>query len=252
MVVSCRSHRWLPRCLASVVDQADEVILVDNGSPGPEVAEAGRRAGAVMVRLATNAGFAAGVNAGLRRARGEVVGLLNDDAVASGDWVASAAVALKDQDVAAVGPKILFASSFAEIRLDTEAHFAPGDPRPLGQSIFCVEVDGVEVPLGGLRGPGVHRLEHRVESGVSHHWRWTAGTGPIFVPVPDDCEGSAVTIDGAAVPVVQLVDLVANAGCYLSTYGHGGDYGFALPDDGTFDDPAERFGTTGAAMVATA
>ena len=235
-----------------MVDQADEVILVDNGSPAAEVAAEGRRAGAAVVRLATNAGFAAGVNAGLRRARGEIVGLLNDDAVAGGEWLASAALPLKDQDVAAVGPKILFAPFFAEVRLDTEVHFAAGDSRPLGRTIDCVEVDGVEVSLGGLRGPGVHRLEHKLEGGTTRRWRWTAGTGPIYVPVPEGGKGSAVTIDGEPVPVVQLVDLVANAGCYLSTYGHGGDYGFALPDDGSFDEPAERFGTTGAAMVATA
>jgi GT2 family glycosyltransferase len=252
VVVSCRSHPWLQRCLASVVDQADEVVLVDNGSPGPEVAEVGRRAGAAVVTLPANTGFAGGVNAGLRRTRGEIVGLLNDDAVAGGDWLASATVALKNQDVAAVGPKILLAPSFAEIRLDTEVHFAPGDPRPLGRTIGGVAVDGVHVPLGDLRGPGLHRLEQRLEDGVTHQWRWTTGAGPIFVPVPEEGDGSAVAIDGEEVPVVRIVDLVAHAGCYLSTNGHGGDYGFALPDDGSFDDPAERFGATGAAMVATA
>ena len=44
-------------------------------------------------------------------------------------------------------------------------------------------------------------------------------------------------------------------GSYLSTHGHGGDYGF-LADPGApgapFDQPAERFAATGAAMVARA
>jgi GT2 family glycosyltransferase len=252
VVVSCQSHLWLRRCLASVAGQADEVILVDNGSPGREVGEVGRRAGATVVTLPANTGFAGGVNAGLRHARGEVVGLLNDDAVAGPEWLASAAVVLKDQEVAAVGPKILFAWSFAEIRLDTEPHFAPGDPRPLGRTIGRVKVGGVDVSLSGLRGSGVHRLERRLEGDVIRQWRWTSGTGPILVPMPEEGDGSGVTVDGEAVPVVRIVDLVANAGCYLSTNGHGGDYGFALPDDGTLDDPGERFGTTGAAMVATA
>jgi len=252
VVVSCRSHLWLSRCLASVVDQADEVVLVDNGSPGGEVGLVGQLVGAAVVAMPTNAGFAAGVNAGLRHARGEVVGLLNDDAVAGPEWLSSAEVVLKDPEVAAVGPKILFAWSFAEIRLDTEAHFAPGDPRPLGRTICRVEVDGVGVPLGDLRGRGLHRLEDRREGDGIRQWRWTSGEGPIFVPIPEEREGSLVTVDAEAVPVVRVVDLVANAGCYLSTHGHGGDYGFALPDDGTFDTPAERFGTTGAAMVATA
>ena len=252
VVVSCRAHLWLRRCLASVVGQADEVILVDNGSPGREAGEVGRRAGAEVVTLPTNAGFAEGVNVGIRYARGEVVGLLNDDAVACPDWLESAAVALKEPDVAAVGPKILSAWPYVEIRLDAEPRFVHGDPRPLGQSLQTVEVDGIAVNLAGLRGSGVHRLEHRRDGDAVHEWRWTSGTGPIFVPIPEDADGSAVMVDGDEVPVVQRTDLVANAGCYLSAHGHGGDYGFALPDEGTFEEPAERFGTTGAAMVATA
>ena len=104
------------------------------------------------------------------------------------EWLESAAVALKDQDVAAVGPKILFAPSFAEIRLDAEAHFAPGDPRPLGRTIVQVAVDGVEVPLDRLRGAGVHCLEDRREGDGPHSWRWTSGAGPIFVPVPEEAK----------------------------------------------------------------
>jgi len=252
VVVSCRSHPWLESCLTSVVGQADEVVLVDNGSPDGVVGGIGVRAGAAVVTLRENAGFAAGVNAGLRRARGDIVGLLNDDAVAGPEWLASAARALEDPSVAAVGPKVLFPWPFAEIRLDSGPHFAPGDPRPLGRTIGRVEVDGVTVPLGGLIGPGVHRLEHRLEGDRIRHWRWTSGSGPIFVPVPEDGKGADVTVDGEPVPVDQVMDLVTNAGSYLSTHGHGGDYGYGAPDDGAFDAPAERFATTGAAMVARA
>jgi GT2 family glycosyltransferase len=181
-----------------------------------------------------------------------VVGLLNDDAVASPEWLAAAVVVLADQSVAAVGPKVLFAWRFVEIRLDADPHFAPGDPRPLGRMISRVEVDGIPVSLAGIVGPGVYPLEQRVRGDVTQQWRWTSGTGAIFVPVPLDGKGAAVAVDGEPRPVVQLVELVSNAGCYLSAHGHGGDYGLAAPDDGTFDAPAEPFATTGAAMVATA
>ena len=54
---------------------------------------------------------------------------------------------------------------------------------------------------------------------------------------------------------MALVHRINNAGSYLSTHGHGGDYGF-LADPGApgapFDQPAERFAATGAAMVARA
>ena len=252
VVVSCRSHAWLSRCLTSVVEQADEVILVDNGSPGGAVGGMGRRHGAVVVRLAKNRGFAAGVNAGVRQARGNLVGLLNDDALAGAEWLASAAPVLEDPAVAAVGPKILLPWPFVVTQLDMEPHYAPGDGRPLGRMISRIEVDGVEVPLSGLRGPGVHQLEQQVQRGVIRHWRWTTGSGPIFVPVPEEGKGSTLTVDGEPAPVEHVVNLVTNAGSYLSAEGHGGDYGFGSPDDGAFNVPAERFATTGAAMVARA
>src|SRR5205085_11599343 len=134
----------------------------------------GRRLGAVVEALPTNTGFAGGVNVGLRRARGDVVALLNDDAVAGPEWLASAVAVLADPGVAAVGPKVVFPWPFAEIRLDEEPHFASGDPRPLGRNMRRVEVDGVDVPLGGLLGPGVHRLEQRVEGDLTLQWRWTS------------------------------------------------------------------------------
>ena len=251
VVVSSRCHVWLERCLASVVAQADEVILVDNGSPGCLVGDVGRRSGTKVVALHDNVGFAAGVNAGVRRARGEIIGVLNDDAIAGPEWLASAATALEIPGVAAVAPKVLFAWRFAEIRMDAEPSFAPGDPRPLGRTIRRVEIGGAEVPLEHLMGSGVHRLEERMESGLAERWRWSSGSGPIFVPVPDDPTVSSVLVDGECLPVERVVDLIANAGSYLSTHGHGGDYGFGAADDGSFDEPAERFAATGAAMVAT-
>ena len=250
IVVSYRPHLWLERCLRSVLAQADEVILVDNGSPGGAVGDEGRRRGAVVESLPTNTGFAGGVNAGLRRARGDIVALLNDDAVAGEGWLPAARRALADPAVAAVGPKILYPWPFAEIHLDEEPQFFLGDPRPLARNIRHVEVDGVDVPLGGLLGPGVHRLEQRVEGDVTHQWRWTTGSGAIYVPVPEGGQGAAVTVNQEPVAVTGLVDLVSNAGSYLSARGHGGDYGFAAPDQDRFDVPAERFANTGAAMAA--
>jgi GT2 family glycosyltransferase len=252
VVVSYRTHLWLERCLASVLPEADEVILVDNGSIGGVVGDLGRRLGVEVETLPTNTGFAGGVNAGLRRAKGDVVALLNDDAVAGAGWLNSAATALDDSGVAAVGPKILFPWPFAEIRLDEEPQFYPGDPRPLARHIRHVEVDGIDVPLGGLQGPGVHRLEQRIEGAITHQWRWTTGSGPIYVPVPEEAQGADVAVNGEKVEPERLVDLVSNAGLYLSARGHGGDYGFAAPDDGRFDTAAEHFATTGAAMVARA
>src|SRR5581483_10484861 len=252
IVVSYRIHGWLERCLESVAGQADEVLLVDNGSPGGAVGAIGRRCGVTVETLGKNRGFAGGVNAGLRRAKGDLVALLNDDAFAEPGWLASAAKALADPSVAAVGPKILFPSKFAEIRLDEEPRFAPPDPRPLGRMISRVELDGRPMALGALRGAGLHELEHEVRDGVGRDFRWTAGSGPILVPLDEGAVDAEVTVDGEPAPVTRTVDVISCAGVYLSIEGHAGDYGFEAPEDGRFDDPAERFAATGAALVARA
>ena len=250
VIVSCKAHRWLKPCLESIIGQVDETVLVDNGSEGEAVSEVGRSLGVVVHRLPANVGYAAGVNVGLVRARGDVVALLNDDAMAEPGWIHTAALALNDITVAAVAPKIVFARRYVEVRVDEASTFAFPDPRPLARSVGRVTVDGRDVSLGSLVGPGIHELEEAVENGVRRQWRWTAGKGPIYIPIPGDADGVEVVFDEDPVRVVRVVRLVNNAGSYLSKEGYGGDYGFCARDDGWFDTPAERFAATGAAMVA--
>lgn len=251
IVVSHRLHRWLPECLASVADQCDEVVVVDNGSRDAAVAGAAGAAGARVVRLTVNAGFPAGVNAGVAAATGDVIALLNDDAMAEPGWLASARDALVDPSVAVVAPKLVFALPFAEVRFDDEPRRIGTDARPLGRALRTATVGGVDV-LERLVGPGVHALENGELDGRAGPWRWTAGRSPIYVPLGPEDDPSTVEIDGRPAPVVGTVRLVNNAGSYLSTEGWGGDHGYLSPDDGRFDDPAERFGACGGAMVTTA
>ncbi len=70
--------------------------------------------------------------------------------------------------------------------------------------------------------------------------------------MPEEVEGRELVIDGQPVTPQRRVELINNAGSYLSANGFGGDYGFGAPDDGRFDLSAERFATTGAAMAARA
>jgi GT2 family glycosyltransferase len=50
VVVSLQPGDWLVEALASVVAQADQVVLVDNGSTDGEASAIGRHAGVSVVR----------------------------------------------------------------------------------------------------------------------------------------------------------------------------------------------------------
>ncbi|HUI03268.1 MAG TPA: glycosyltransferase family 2 protein [Acidimicrobiales bacterium] len=256
VVVSHRPGDWLGACLGSVLPQASEVVVVDNGSDGAAVTAVAGPLGARVVRADTNLGFAGGVALALGHARGDLVGVLNDDAVAGPNWLAAARAVLGDPSVAAVTPKVLLEGTYAEILLEDDPWFAPGDARPLGRQLHSVTVDGVEV-IEALRGAGVHGTEYgpdpggpvRADGGGPHRlWRWTSGPNPFYVPVPD-AGRHEVTLDGHAVAVRGLCHLVNHAGSFLERHGVAGEYGLGAPDDGRFDAQAERFGFSGTAPV---
>lgn len=104
----------LPACLDSLAQQSYaplEVIVADGASSDDSAAlvEAGYPA-VRLLRLHRNRGFTGNVNAGLRAARGQVLLLLNNDAVADREWVAAAVDALQQQPaVGAVASKMLYA-----------------------------------------------------------------------------------------------------------------------------------------------
>jgi len=246
VVVSYRPGDWLARCLRSAAQEADEVVLVDNGSAGGLAANLGREAGAVVLRFPANQGFATAVNAGARRATGDLLALLNDDAYAAPGWLASAAEILADPQVAAVGPKVVFEALYRQVVLPGPEWHAPGDKRPLGRQVTSVKVGGTEV-LEAATGPGLHRLE----SDGTKKWRWTAGPKPWYVPLPLSKESAEVLVNGEPAPAGPVVRLVNSAGAYLDTRGYGGDIGSGAPDDGRFDfdKPMERFAVSGTALV---
>jgi GT2 family glycosyltransferase len=248
VIVAHRPHRWLRASLGSVLDDADDVVLVDNGSPGAEVSGTGRDLGARVLRVETNLGFTGGANLGMEAANGDVVALLNDDAMADPGWLATAAEVLGDDSVAAVAPKTLFAAPHLEVRFDDEPHWAPGDPRPLGRCLYRVTLEGRDV-LPALVGPGIHGRESGRQGDRAATWRWTSGRGPFFVPLHDGDDPSTLVIDGEPAPVTGITTVVNNAGSYLSAEGHGGDYGFGAPDDGVFDEAGDRFAASGVAMA---
>jgi len=94
------------RCLDSIVSQdppPDRVIVVDNGSEdGSDGLVEEHFPEAVLMRQGENTGFAAGNNAGLRKAGGDLVVLVNNDCVAEAGWLASLTRTMSDGTAGAV------------------------------------------------------------------------------------------------------------------------------------------------------
>jgi GT2 family glycosyltransferase len=244
VVVSYRPGLWLGPCLASLADQADQVVVIDNGSRDATASRIGRGAGATVVRCPVNTGFAPAINLGAGVARGTVLAFLNDDAVAGPGWLRSATEALEDPGVAVVGPKVVLAARFREVVLPDQSWQAPGDDRSLGRQVRSVKVDGVEV-LEIAAGPGLHRLERS----EGDRWRWTTGPQPWYVPLADGSDDPTIVIDGRAAPPGRVVHLLNSAGAFLDRRGYAGDIGADTTDDGRFDQPGDRFAISGAAFV---
>src|SRR5690242_2527325 len=106
--------RYLSTCLEALIPQLPldaEVVLVDNGSTDGTAAWV-RTAYPSLRLLALNAnlGFAGGINAGLRVARGDLLLLLNNDAfVEPGCITALLAAVTKSPHIGAVGGVLTFA-----------------------------------------------------------------------------------------------------------------------------------------------
>jgi len=88
---SYQQGKYLPQCIESVLGQDYpniEYAVFDGGSTDDTVAVLESFSGRLAWKSARDGGQAAAVNAGLRQARGEIMGFLNSD-----DWLAPGAVA---------------------------------------------------------------------------------------------------------------------------------------------------------------
>ena len=113
IVVNWNGMAYLGECLDSVEGQSyqdAELVVVDNGSgDGSRQWLRETRSGRwTVIELASNRGFAGGVNAGIRASRGQFVALLNNDAVADRDWLARLVECMVAAEVGMAASKILF------------------------------------------------------------------------------------------------------------------------------------------------
>jgi GT2 family glycosyltransferase len=105
------------RLVASVLDNLRqqtivpaEVLIVDNGSTDDTAAVA-RQAGARVIALSQNRGFAAAVNAGILESRSPWLLILNNDVDLNPDWIETALTAAREESAQFVVGKLLQARS---------------------------------------------------------------------------------------------------------------------------------------------
>ncbi len=90
MIPQWNRAELLRELLESVAGQTrgfDEIIVADNGSSDDSV-EIARKAGARVIELGRNLGFAAAVNRGIAAAKAEWIAILNNDVTLAPDWAA--------------------------------------------------------------------------------------------------------------------------------------------------------------------
>jgi GT2 family glycosyltransferase len=101
VVVAYDSDDVIERCLDSVGDEADEIVVVDNGGT-LELA----RPGVTVVRPGANLGFGGGCNRGVEHVSSDVVVFLNPDTVARPGALGALAAALADEGTGAVQARL--------------------------------------------------------------------------------------------------------------------------------------------------
>ncbi|HEX7165650.1 MAG TPA: glycosyltransferase, partial [Acidimicrobiales bacterium] len=121
------------------------MVLVDNGSARPVVADVRTRWPAVdVVETGENRGFAGGCNAGFRHLLGaggvDHIALVNNDALPDAGWLEPLVDALAaDPTLGAVTPKVLLDRRYAFVDLTSPTSAAgAGDPRQLGVQVVAV------------------------------------------------------------------------------------------------------------------
>jgi len=112
VVVNRNRRELLTRTLRSLMDQtvAAEIIVVDNGSTDGSLAVFAGFPMAGVVYNPRNLGFCSAANQGIRAARGEFIALLNNDAEADRQWLASLADCFVHSDVGMAASKIVLAA----------------------------------------------------------------------------------------------------------------------------------------------
>jgi hypothetical protein len=113
VIPNWNGERFLPRlmkCLAAQTHPIREILVIDNGS-GDRSIEISACAGARVLPLGANTGFARAANEGIRTCRTEWIALVNNDVELEPDWLAALVAAAQSGDYWFAAGKLLNARS---------------------------------------------------------------------------------------------------------------------------------------------
>ena len=146
----------------------EQVIVVDNASTD-DSKDVAKRAGAHVISLSMNAGFAAAVNRGIRETgTAEFVGVLNNDVSLAPDWLAQLMAKLEETDASFATGKLLDAKAHDRIEGSFDAvcrggcalrcgHGRRWLQYGTGQRIMAIvsALNGSGIPSPGFRDGGI-------------------------------------------------------------------------------------------------
>ena len=113
IIINYNGREYLNECLTSLLNQTYqnfEIILVDNKSSDDSLDFVAQNFPNVrVIQNKANLGFSYGCNVGVRAARGDLICLFNQDAIADKEWLSTLVYVLQSsENLAAVAGKVLY------------------------------------------------------------------------------------------------------------------------------------------------
>jgi len=117
IIPTYNGHERAEACIRSVLENTQdfELVIIDNGSTPPFKPPFSGFAETTLIRNEENTGFPCAINAGIAKAKGEIILLLNDDVTVTPGSINRLAAYLKDYSI--VGPTTNYCAGLQRITL---------------------------------------------------------------------------------------------------------------------------------------
>jgi len=178
VVLAYGTDPWLERSVASALASTGvdtEVIVVDNGGTGGTTEPLAALDRVTVLRPGSNLGFAGGCNAGLTRAKGDVVFFLNQDAVLAPEALARLAEVALDPRVGVATGSVRLADDPGRLNSSgNPLHFlgfswSGGFGEPVPDDDPCREVTGASGAAMAVRRSLMEELGGFAEDYFAYH-----------------------------------------------------------------------------------